>query len=228
MRRLVQGRETIDPAESRLAELVRAAEKTSVNPFRRRAILYRLQSNSTRFPWLRSWTGGVAGVLLVGTATAGSLTWWREHEAARRPQPEPIAMTALSSVSTAPHSDPAPPNGEAQPVLETAPPAPHPSAVRASSHPHAKTRPGEDPTAVVQAIRALRTEHDPWRAEDLLQSYVRAYPRGALAEEALALQIEAARARHDAIAVERAERYLRLYPNGPYRRAAESALQPSP
>ncbi len=80
----------------------------------------------------------------------------------------------------------------------------------------------------MQAIGALRTDHDPWRAEDLLQSYLRTHPRGALAEEALALQIEAARARHDGIAVERAARYLRLYPKGAYRKAAETALESPP
>jgi hypothetical protein len=221
MRRLLQGRETIDPAESRLVDLVRATEKTSVNPFRKRAILHRLQSGARSTGILRPWAGGVAGVLLVGTATAGTVSWWRERE----PTAHPAAQVIAAAPAVVAPPGPAAPSAADTPLEVAADPTPATSRV----HPAAPTRTrvkssGEDPTAVMQAIRALRTDHDPWRAEDLLQSYLQHNPRGALAEEALALQIEAARARHDAVASERASRYLRLYPNGAYRKAAENAL----
>jgi hypothetical protein len=221
MRRLLQGRETIDPAESRLVELVRATETTSVNPFRKRAILHRLQSGARSTGILRPWAGGVAGVLLVGTAAAGTVSWWHDRRPAAAPMSEVAA--AAPAVLVAPTTPSASAQASPPEVVDPAPGASRsrpagPTRVRVKSS-------GEDPTAVMQAIGALRTEHDPWRAEELLHSYLQRNPRGALAEEALSLQIEAARARHDAIAGERALRYLRLYPYGAYRKAAEAALQ---
>ena len=90
-----------------------------------------------------------------------------------------------------------------------------PSRVRARS---------EDPSQVVTALEALRKQHDPERAGRLLAGYLTAHPHGALAEEALALSIEAAAARHDAAAADFARRYLRDYPGGRFRQTAEAAL----
>jgi len=78
---------------------------------------------------------------------------------------------------------------------------------------------------VVQAVEALRNQHDPWRAGKLLADYLASHPRGALVEEALALSIEAAAARHDdPAAASFANRYLKDYPTGRFRRTAETAL----
>lgn len=52
-------------------------------------------------------------------------------------------------------------------------------------------------TEVLDALVALRREHDPVRAGTLLARYLSAHPRGALREEALVLAIEAADARGD-------------------------------
>ena len=52
-------------------------------------------------------------------------------------------------------------------------------------------------TEVLDALVALRREHDPVRAGTLLTRYLSAHPRGALREEALVLAIEAADARGD-------------------------------
>jgi len=57
-------------------------------------------------------------------------------------------------------------------------------------------------TEVLDALVALRREHDPARAGTLLARYLLAHPRGALREEALALAIEAADARGDRAAGE--------------------------
>ena len=75
----------------------------------------------------------------------------------------------------------------------------------------------------MEAVNALRQEHDPVRASRLLREYLRLYPRGALSEEARALAIEAARAQHSPNTVALADDYLRLYPHGRFRRAAEQA-----
>jgi hypothetical protein len=83
---------------------------------------------------------------------------------------------------------------------------------------------GEDPTQVAEAVRALRKQGDPARAQQLLDRYLKSNPRGALAEDALALSIEAAAARKDPRAADYARRYLARYPNGRFRAVAERAL----
>jgi len=72
-------------------------------------------------------------------------------------------------------------------------------------------------------MRSLRQEGRPDSAAKQLDEYMRRYPSGALAEEALALSVEAATQRGDARAKELAERYLARYPSGRFRRAAERA-----
>lgn len=94
--------------------------------------------------------------------------------------------------------------------------------------PPAPARPtGEDPTPVVAAIRAWRSEGDAARAQRLLDRYLRDNPRGALAEDALALSIEVAAARKDPRAVPRAKRYLAAYPKGRFRSLAEKVVRGS-
>ena len=69
-------------------------------------------------------------------------------------------------------------------------------------------------------MRALRLDHNPVRARALLATYLERHPNGALAEEALALTIEAAVAHHDGDAAALGARYLRRYPAGPFRALA--------
>jgi hypothetical protein len=75
--------------------------------------------------------------------------------------------------------------------------------------------PPEEAALVLAAVRALRREHNPVRAGALLDDYIRRFPQGVLAEEALAVGIEAAVARLDTRAARLlAEQYLRRYPVG--------------
>ena len=83
---------------------------------------------------------------------------------------------------------------------------------------------GEDASGVSAAMRALRVERDPVRARGLLARYLAEHPNGTLAEEALALSIEAALAHRDADVVALASRYLRLYPRGSFQALARQAL----
>ncbi len=73
---------------------------------------------------------------------------------------------------------------------------------------------------VFDAMRALRREAQPERAARLLDEYLRRYPRGSLAEEALALAIEAHSALGDPRTKGLADRYLTSYPAGRFRPAA--------
>ena len=115
----------------------------------------------------------------------------------------------------------APAEAEPSPEPEPAPVAAH--APRLAARPHAIRT--EDPSLVVDAIRALRTDRDPGRAAALLAAYLRTYPHGALSEEALALSIEASADQHDPRAATFADQYLREYPHGRFRRAAGQALE---
>ena len=81
-----------------------------------------------------------------------------------------------------------------------------------------------DPALVVGATRALRVDGDARRARSLAAQYLRQYPRGDLAEEALAIEVEAAMDSHDPDAGEAAARYLSLYPQGAFRAVAQRAL----
>jgi outer membrane protein assembly factor BamD (BamD/ComL family) len=76
---------------------------------------------------------------------------------------------------------------------------------------------------VFDAMHALRREGHPEQAAKLLGEYLRRYPQGSLAEEALALSIEAFTSLGDPKAKNLADRYLVLYPNGRFRAAAERA-----
>ncbi len=105
----------------------------------------------------------------------------------------------------------------------TEPPA-SASAPRSLPQP-AAAAPPQETALLMAAVRALRREHDPTRAGVLLDSYLRGYPHGVLAEEALALAIEAASARGDARASALAHTYLQRYPQGRFQRAARAAAQ---
>jgi len=76
---------------------------------------------------------------------------------------------------------------------------------------------------VLEGMCALRLEKNPVRARGLLARYLERNPDGALAEEALALSIEAAVAHHDPDAAALGARYLRRYPSGPFRTLALDA-----
>src|SRR6185369_3612353 len=82
--------------------------------------------------------------------------------------------------------------------------------------------------AVIDAKNYLRRDGDPARARMMLQYYLRRYPDGAIAEQALALSIEAALALHDrAEAAALARRYLDHYPQGEFAGVARLAAVPA-
>jgi hypothetical protein len=86
-----------------------------------------------------------------------------------------------------------------------------------------RDREEQETQIVLAGMRALRLDHDPVRARGLLARYLQRRPNGALAEEALALTIEAAVAHHDADAAALGTRYLRQYPAGPFKALALQA-----
>ena len=159
-------------------------------------------------------------LLVAGASAAATLgARWVAHrppaaavQAPRIQTPAPPAHARSRSmvVVPMPHTLPAD-----APVVELSKPPTSPLRSHADR--------GENPAALMAAVKALRQDHDPARATHLLRAYLRHYPRGSLSEEARALLIEAARAQSSPNTIELANEYLRLYPHGRFRSAAEQA-----
>ncbi len=86
-------------------------------------------------------------------------------------------------------------------------------------------RPSASEAKVVQqGLEALRKHKDPEKAAEHLDAYRKKHPNGTLAEEALALSVEAAAASGDPRAKKLAVQYLSRYPQGRFKDAARRAL----
>jgi hypothetical protein len=236
--RLIETKSNADPTQAYLAELLRANEPVLVSSARKQQVLNGifLRQQMRRRPVARLLRPVfVVGVLsLAGAATAAATIGrrvWIEHRAPVVEGPAPRAPVVavrharpvrVAAAAEAPAPRSAQPIAPARPAHRVKPPARArvvvPRAVPSS----------EDPSQVVDAIQALRNHHDPVRASRLLAGYLTRYPQGALAEEAIALSIEAAAANHSPAAASFAERYLRQYPNGRFRQTAEKALAARP
>jgi hypothetical protein len=215
-------------AEAELAGLVEACEAVRISAARKAYSLNAIYARhherrrSVRFTTRFAMAAGV--LLAAGAATAAAFG------VRFRSEPAPPATLALAPAPIPHHlaraPRPAAPIAAPAPPVEAAPPAvePSPSARFHHAQLHAHLVKSEDPSLVVSAIQALRQDHDPDRAARLLAGYLRTYPRGALAEEAVALSIEAADARRSPAATAFAERYLREYPNGRFRQTAARVL----
>jgi hypothetical protein len=202
-----------------LGELVASAERHQVSPFSKRHVYSRILrelEERTRRSWLRPAFLGVGALLVAATAAAAGYTILAPSSAPLSPSPSAIVEPPREPVQVAPPARvPAelpPPPAEVKPEK--------PSERRVEKAPRA----GEDPTQVAEAVRALRKQGDAARAQALLDQYLKSNPRGALAEDALALSIEAAAARKDPRAAEYARRYLARYPSGRFRAMAERVL----
>jgi hypothetical protein len=226
MNRLVDRAHSPGSAEQLLAEGIRATPRIDPAPPPIRDLLARGGASQTsRRAALLKVAFPVAAVLFGAMAMAGTLVL--SH---RSPAPQPITVDSapLPPVEPTASAGFGPGSGQAGDLPSEEPAPPPPAASVVSPAVKAPARGGEDPTLVLQAIRALRQDGDPARASTLLGRYLGAHPRGLLAEDALALSIEAADARHDpGAAASLGRRYLAEYPSGRYRALAQRAVQPS-
>lgn len=161
---------------------------------------------------------------------------------APRPRVEPStgASKPIGADTTAAPAPLAAPSGRAATkthspaVADEPPPPPSVSEATSPEEPQAVAAPAEgsvsveEVTLVADAIRVLRHENDAPRAGRLLEDYLRRYPQGALAEEALAVAIEAAMASGDKSAGALAGEYLKKYPSGRFRQIAKNAQSRAP
>ena len=172
-------------------------------------------------------------------AAAGTAPTPQPIPARSAPVPAPRhrsrASVAKASRSSAPT---AASDGAAPPAIAEAAPAAVPARDEAKPTPASPPADGakaakagrrdtseEDAALALAALTALRRDHDPVRARAMVDAYLRAQPGGAMAEEALAIAIEAAAAHRDADAKALAARYLSLYPSGMFRALARKTLR---
>ena len=231
-----------DPGEVRLGGLLRGVgplPRSELAARRvRRSVQQRMASPPARPP---RWRPALAAALLllvggVAGATIGRSAWDRLRPAAA-PAPAPTDHRGAPLTGAAGPAR-SPSNAEAAPANPPSPvaiPAAHPPA-RPPLRPRLESaRPGpaaavddgdlDAPTALINAaLSALRKDADPERARLLCDDYLRQNPDGPVAEDALALSIEAAAAQQDPEAAAIARRYLARYPTGRYRAAADAAL----
>jgi hypothetical protein len=236
--RLVEDPSGVAGAEAWAVDLLRAAPPYRAPAGRKQRVKLSLgQSGVRRAPlFLRPVI--VAGMLIgCGAFASAALGHWRGWISAATqrllPSPPVVALAPSDEAHGSGHAHlavqkpPVPAIAQADGVASpdpTSPPAPAlaPVATRdpVAVPPHAHRSPSpaaaEDTSIVLEAMRALRLEHNPGRARVLLTRYLDRHPTGTLAEEALAMSIEAAVAHHDADAAALGARYLRLYPAGPF------------
>lgn len=238
MKRLL---EHADPSLGALTTLVASAERYQPSPFAKRHVRSRLlraleagRAGPRRV--LRPALVAFSGLLVAASAAAAGYTLLAASKKAEplaplvAAPPPPGEARANAPVEPVEPIQPIQPV-DAQPVDApgVAPPALSPPADPPTVEPPSvkradKPRAGEDPSRVAEAVRALRKQGDAARAQVLLDQYLKSNPRGALAEDALALSIEAAAARKDPRAGDYARRYLARYPDGRFRAVAERVL----
>ncbi len=220
MKRLI---EESEPALSTLTQLVASSAPHQSSPFAKRHVYSRIQRALEASPSRAAWRPALlatAGLLIAATAAAAGYSIVAPEAPALTPAPFERALPPAVRVAPAPASVSPVTPPPVEPEVEVGVKDEKPSERRVERPP----RPGEDPTQVAEAVRALRKQGDPARAQALLDQYLRSNPRGALSEDALALSIEAAAARKDPRAADYARRYLARYPQGRFRPMAERVL----
>ena len=229
MEPLNRAKSAASETEAQLIDLLSAARATALPDSQKRSSLEAILTPKPQpAPWgLRLGRPALAFGILLCLAGASAAATIGARWMARRASSVPA--TAASRIEKAP------PSVQVRPTTTVAAPR-EPSPVEAPivrselqsevefpRHAAPSRARGENPAALMEAVKALRQDHDPARASRLLREYLRLYPRGSLSEEARALSIEAARAQSSPNTVELANEYLRLYPHGRFRKAAAQA-----
>jgi hypothetical protein len=212
-----------DPVSERGRELLRGAAASPSTQDLKRRVWVSLQrtpaiaSAGARRPGLKASVLALAVVAIAATAGATIGGRWiasvthrsaapasREVAPARPRSAPPLRLAAAPPQEPATSPEPAP--LPAEPVARRAPRASIAHIAHVAPPPALSPPPAR--TEVLDALIALRREHDAVRAGALLDHYLGANRRGPLREEALVLAIEAADARRDQAG---ARRFARVY-----------------
>jgi hypothetical protein len=227
MKRLIELAET-DRLTARANALVRALGPTVESAERLQRVRRSLDA-PPRVASLRwAWRGALAvGLLGASAAAAGSVAL---SGVLGQPLAAPSTSAQLAppvrSKPAAPAPAPRQTAAGAEPMMRQ-PDRPIAESAARSSSPtlHFAAPALSDVARVHEAAKALRRDADPARALQLLER-PGTHITGPLAEEALALRIEASAARGDGRAAKLAAAYLAQYPAGRYRQLAAKALAP--
>jgi hypothetical protein len=235
MQRLRDQRDADDWAVALAARLVASAEPTRPSEARKARVRAVLRSPVRRRSGVLRYALVTSIILALAGGAAAAVGGWvarakRRAGAAVLPAPAlPPAVRdhrGTRAWGELPASSPALAIAPSQPaVVASCPPSPAPAPRRraraAASQPPAE----EDGILVMQAMAALRRDHEPVRAGRLLADYLRLHPDGVLAEDALALALEAAVQRDDPGAGALAAHYLRRFPAGRFAATARAAQE---
>jgi hypothetical protein len=209
-----------EPLFRRGAELLRSTPPTPDDPDIRARVWRAIDAPAARRRRIPLLIAKLALVAIVALAagTAGAVITHR------------WILPKVDGAAASPQATPSrPPVEKARPIAAVLP-ADEPAAGRSPSpKPPARSTPkkvtvvpppstasaARERTEVLDALVALRREHDAVRAGTMLGRYLSAHPHGSLREEALALAIEAADARGDRPgAAQLAQLYREEFPAG--------------
>ncbi|HXU69289.1 MAG TPA: hypothetical protein VN947_08160 [Polyangia bacterium] len=243
-----------DPSWAALERLCQSQPPTAPDLAMQARVLGRLERPRRRALRVRPAFAALCVLLFAGTASAmwGIARRWlapaRPTATATATAPAPLAVRPAVAPAASPSPTTAPADSAPAPsvVRAVAPPA-HVQrrkrvvAVEAAAEsvaakpietspppPSRSTSPLDPQESVLvhAAVRALRVDGRASRARELLGDYLSRFPHGALAEDAVALQIEAAVADRDASAARRwAARYVDEFPAGRFHAVADSVLR---
>lgn len=222
----------------RAFELLRSMDELQIPVGLKQRLLFRLGPGKVSRPrplgWLRTAAIGAA-LTGIGGAAVASANHTKWHIAVLRycrelvsqsvdpalPANVPAGRSALKGVAPL-----APPSSE--------PPLPRPVSAEAQPRPRAEVRArrvpaqvlslSDDADLLVEAARALRVAREPTRARALARRYLERQPSGPLADEALAISMEAAFDHRDPDAATLGAKYLARFPHGAFRALAERIL----
>lgn len=236
---------TDDPADAdgvraRAVQLFQSMDELQIPLGRKQRLLFRLGQGDTsrarRFGWLRPI---VIGAFLMGIgggaiASAGMTKWPAWIVRSYRKLVSGSADPSLPAAAAAPARRLEAKAASVDPAqIEPTPPPTVPGKAHVSQRADMRARrqpvemPSDDAALLVEATRALRVARDPGRARALAHRYLERQPTGPLADEALAISIEAALDHHDPDAAALSARYLAQFPHGSFRGLAERTLTSS-
>jgi hypothetical protein len=231
MERLVDSKET--QAEAR--EVLTLARPAAVTRARMQRVRWSLDQRARANPLSSLPLLAAAAFLLLGAgalaALGSGLLTNRTENGVMTPAAVAPAKPKVLAPRAADAEKPASPGVERavepqDPALDGAPPSPHKERPLSPARPSSAVL-NADVERVHNAAAALRREGDPAKAAKLLES-INSQKSGPLAEEALALRIEAAMSQRDPRAREFATAYLGRYPTGRYVAVAREALRSPP
>jgi hypothetical protein len=221
------------PIHDKGIELIRRTPGTPADAELKRRVWAAVKDVEPRGSRARRWlpvrSFAVAGVVLLLGGSAAAMIGYGRHwvwTQAAAPAAAPPAVAPRVASPAARAADPMP----ASPVEAPAPiPSARPRPIHVAPHRVIELTPAAAATAertqVLDAMVALRRDHDAARAGRLLDRYLTTHPHGTIREEALALAIEAATARSDGAAAHRlAASYLDAYPSGRFRDFARDTV----